>query len=244
MGPCVCVRVPVFACEYENMKPESAVKKKQKTTVQRSARALLSICTWLNVKSFKHDQHSSFLPVSLLKQLKGREKKLCFSTCVCERAEGCLYVSFFFCSAVRLFVTLTSSSPLFHAHISLSFSISYSLCPSLALTVLSGASLFLSLSQMFFLPLGPFFCLSHYPHHFCTHLIFHLNTFSVSLLFIHTHTSRLDGSGSASPSSRPPTYHRVYRVCHHHLLPAQARSLGLQNRPSQSYTHRHKGTRL
>lgn len=30
MGPCACVRVPVFACEYENMKPESAVKKKKK----------------------------------------------------------------------------------------------------------------------------------------------------------------------------------------------------------------------
>lgn len=158
--------------------------------MQRSARALLSICTWLNVKSFKHNQHSSFLPVSLLKQLIGKKKNFCFSTCVGERAEGCLYVfsPLFFCCSVRLFVTLTSSSPLFHTHISLSFSISYSLCPSPALTVLSGASLFLSLSQMFFLPLGPFFCLPHYPHHFCTHLIFHLNTFFVSLLFIHTHT--------------------------------------------------------
>lgn len=46
--------------------------------------------------------------------------------------------------------------------------------------------LFLSLSQMFFLLLGLFLCpLSFAPPRFCAHLIFHLNTFSVSLP--HTH---------------------------------------------------------
>lgn len=78
-------------------------------------------------------------------------------------------------------------------------------------------SLFLSLSQMFFLLLRVFLSpLSLSPsllqslHFSFKHLL--------PLSFSHTHASRsqFDGSGSSSPP--PPTYHRVYYICHHLLL--------------------------
>lgn len=83
------------------------------------------------------------------------------------------------------------------------------LCPSL------------SFSDVFF---SPFLLLgllllphSHYPTLFCSHFIFHLNTFS--LYHSHTHASppQSNQSGS-SPPPPPPTYHRVYCICHHVLL--------------------------
>lgn len=101
----------------------------------------------------------------------------------------------------------------FHlSHISISFCFSYLLRPSLALPVLQRACCSCLLSQMFFFTLFP----SHYPLLFCTHFIFHLNTFS-PLSRTHASPSRSDGSGSLSPP--PPTYHRVYYICHHLLLP-------------------------
>ncbi len=151
----------------------------------------------------------------------------CFSSGVSGSGEGCLEgclhhtVSIslsLFSSCVRLSVTLTSSSPLSlsPSHTSQFHSVSPIYCVLLSGTACPPkGSQFLPLSQMFFLPLG-LSSPSHYPPVFCTHFIFHLNTFSLSLSHTHASPSQLDGSGSLSPPS--PTYHRVYYICHHLLL--------------------------
>ena len=140
-----------------------------------------------------------------------------FSSGVTGHGEGCL-------QGCLLHTSLSFSSScvrLCHSHLlRLSFSfilfilfiVSFSgtACP------LRG-SLFLSLSQMFFLLLRVFLSpLSLSPsllqslHFSFKHLL--------PLSFSHTHASRsqFDGSGSSSPP--PPTYHRVYYICHHLLL--------------------------
>lgn len=78
------------------------------------------------------------------------------------------------------------SQPL--SHISVSFCFSYLLCPP-------PGSARLFLSQMIFFPfllLGLLFLPhSHYPTLFCSHFIFHLNTFSLYHSHTHAHTPLL-----------------------------------------------------
>lgn len=136
--------------------------------------------------------------------------------------EGCLHhtvsIAFFFLPRlVSCSLTLTSSSPSFLSlsHTSQFHSVSPIYCV-----------LLLALPVSFFLRcfFSPFLLLgllllphSHYPTLFCSHFIFHLNTFS--LYHSHTHASppQSNQSGS-SPPPPPPTYHRVYCICHHVLL--------------------------
>lgn len=139
-------------------------------------------------------------------------------------------------------LTLTSSSllPLFPlTHLSFILNLPFIVFFSGSACSLKGP-FFPSLPQMFFLLLGLLLCRP--PPHFCIHLIFHLNTFSVSLPHL-THASpfQLDGSGSLF-TPPPPTYHRVYYVCHRHLLPACSSLGAQQDGPSQSYTHGRKCT--
>lgn len=114
-------------------------------------------------------------------------------------------------------LTLTSSSPSFLSlsHTSQFHSVSPIYC---VLLLALPVSFFLRCFFFPFLLLGLLLLPhSHYPTLFCSHFIFHLNTFS--LYHSHTHASppQSNQSGS-SPPPPPPTYHRVYCICHHVLL--------------------------
>lgn len=223
MGPSVCV------CEREYETWDT------KPSVCCSARVLLSICTWLNVQCFKHTSYSSSSPFSLPQTVQrwfsesaaplSLPRKLFLIWCHRKWTEmsGGLFAShglnrFLFSAPSCVMLSHSHllqpffSQPL--SHISVSFCFSYLLCPP-------PGSARLFLSQMFFFPFLLLGLLllphSHYPTLFCSHFIFHLNTFS--LYHSHTHASppQSNQSGS-SPPPPPPTYHRVYCICHHVLL--------------------------
>lgn len=213
-----------------------------------SARALLSICTWLNVRSFKHTSYSFSSPFSspnrskvIFSLRRGRRSQSVHSDKTKQRKHRHFLtvqtvshlVSLevgkdvwrnvfitqtqslsFSSSCVRLFVTLTSSSP-----ISLSLSHTsqfHSVTPIYCVLLWHCLSIRRAHCSclLFFLPLGLFL----FPLSFSPSLLYSLH-FSFKHLLLLTRTPLLlseMGSGSLSPP--PPTYHRVYYICHHLLL--------------------------
>lgn len=165
--PSICT----WMCNLSNTPPTPLPHLSLLQTVQRWFRVWGEDADSINAEK----KHRHFLTIETVSHLVSldMERDVCRDVCFTHL--------FLFPPLVSDSVTLTSfGSP------SVSFCLFYLLCPSQALPVLWGAHYSCLFLKCFSSYLEFFSHPSHYPLVFCSHFIFHLNTFSLSLSPTHT----------------------------------------------------------